>query len=125
MLNAPCVWKKKSHHGEVCHLQIIFQKLQRVRDPHLKMLLFEKSMCPSFDLELPWAETSELPFWKNISFSFTQLCNVLMVEFIPCSGKTSSDRGRKSVNLKDKKDRGLPFQALYSTEHINPHSFSR
>jgi len=83
-------------------------------------------MCPSFDPELPWAETSELPFRKNTSPpSFIQLSKVLMVKFILCSGKTLLIRGKKSVNLKGKKDRGLLFQALYSIESRNPPSFSR
>lgn len=67
-------------------------------------------MCPSFDPELPWAETSELPFWKNISPpSFTQLPNVLMVKFILCSGKTSSDKGKKECKPQRQKRQRSSF----------------
>lgn len=37
VLNAPCVWKK-SHQGEMCHLQIIFLKT-----PKSKGLSFENA----------------------------------------------------------------------------------
>lgn len=102
---------RRSHTAERCAICKSFsEKLQRVRDSHLKMLLFEKSMCLSFDPELPWAETSELPFWKNTSpLSFTQLSNVLMVKFILCSGKTSSDKGKKECKPQRQKRQGSSF----------------
>lgn len=102
----------RSHTGERCAICKSFsKKLQRVRDSHLKMLLFEKSMYPSFDPELPWAETFELPLWKNTSY-FTQLSNVLMVKFILCSGKTSSDKGKKEWKLQRQKRQRLSFPGL-------------
>lgn len=103
---------RRSHTVEGCAICKSFSKrLQRVRDSRLKMLLFEKSVCPSFDPELPWAETSELPFWKSASLpSFTQLSHVLMGIFILCSGKTSRDKGKKQCKAqREKEDRGLPF----------------
>lgn len=102
----------RSHTGERCAICKSFsKKLQRVRDSHLKMLLFEKSMYPSFDPELPWAETFELPLWKNTSY-FTQLSNVLMVKFILCSGKTSSDKGKKEWKLQRQKRQRPSFPGL-------------
>lgn len=101
----------RSHTVEGCAICKSFSKrLQRVRDSRLKMLLFEKSVCP-FDPELPWAETSELPFWKNASPPpFTQLSHVLMGISILCSGKTSRDKGKKQCKAqREKEDRGLPF----------------
>lgn len=68
-------------------------------------------MCPSFDPKLPWAETFEFPLWKNTSY-FTQLSNVLMVKFILCSGKNSSDKGKKECKLQRQKRHRSSFPGL-------------
>lgn len=78
-------------------------------------------MCAPFDPELPSAETFELPPWKNPS-SFTQLSGVLVVKFILCSGKTSSDKGKKECKPQRQKRQRSFFPDTIKS--INPPNFS-